>query len=74
MGSRTGSGSRSTVEREWFVVRLRSKRLPQVALAFEKFLCEEGQAQTLMHLDELRVEQPLRREPRLHRNGSSAAA
>ena len=33
------------VERRWFVVRIASKEMPQVALAFEKFLCKEGQKQ-----------------------------
>lgn len=46
------------VEREWFVVRVPSKQMPQVALAFEKFLCEEGQALIRKHDDELRAEPP----------------
>jgi LysR family transcriptional regulator, low CO2-responsive transcriptional regulator len=33
------------VEREWFVVRVAAKKLPQVALAFEQFLREHGQAE-----------------------------
>ena len=45
------------VEREWFVVRVPSKPLPQLALAFETFLCEEGQLQIRKHLDERQVEQ-----------------
>lgn len=31
------------IEREWFVVRVTSKKLPQVALAFEQFLLHQGQ-------------------------------
>lgn len=33
------------VEREWFVVRISSRDQPQVSLAFEKFLREQGQEQ-----------------------------
>jgi LysR family transcriptional regulator, low CO2-responsive transcriptional regulator len=33
------------VERDWFVMHLASRQLPQVAIAFEKFLREEAQAQ-----------------------------
>lgn len=33
------------VEREWFVVRLASRQLPHVALAFEQFLLQSGQAE-----------------------------
>jgi LysR family transcriptional regulator, low CO2-responsive transcriptional regulator len=33
------------VEREWFVMHLASRQLPQVAVAFEQFLCEQAQAQ-----------------------------
>ncbi len=33
------------VERTWHVVRIASKEIPQVAVAFEKFLRDEGQAQ-----------------------------
>jgi DNA-binding transcriptional LysR family regulator len=44
------------VEREWYVVHVPSKQLPQVALAFEKFLREEGQAQIHKQLDERQAE------------------
>ena len=60
------------VEREWFVVRVPSKSLPQVALAFEKFLCEEGQTQIRKHFDERQVEQPAPSKRRAQRNGSGA--
>ena len=33
------------VEREWFVVRVESRHMPQVALAFETFLRDKGQAE-----------------------------
>jgi LysR family transcriptional regulator, low CO2-responsive transcriptional regulator len=59
------------IEREWFVVRVPSKAMPQVALAFEKFLREEGQAQIHKHLDEQGGLPPGPRPA--ERNGSSAA-
>jgi DNA-binding transcriptional LysR family regulator len=45
------------LEREWFVMHLASRRLPQVAQAFKQFLGDEGQA--LIH-NQLRVK-PARR-------------
>lgn len=60
------------IEREWFVVHLPSKPLPQVALAFEKFLCEEGQLQIRKHLDERGLEPSAAPRPKAQRNGSSA--
>ena len=33
------------IERDWFVMHLASRKLPQVALAFEQFLSEQAQAQ-----------------------------
>ena len=33
------------LERDWFVMHLASRQLPQVAAAFEQFLCEQAQAQ-----------------------------
>jgi DNA-binding transcriptional LysR family regulator len=36
-------------EREWFHVRLAAKPLPSPALAFERFLAQEGQAQIRKH-------------------------
>jgi LysR family transcriptional regulator, low CO2-responsive transcriptional regulator len=38
------------IEREWFVIHLASRQLPQVAAAFEEFLCEQAQAQILRQL------------------------
>jgi DNA-binding transcriptional LysR family regulator len=37
-------------EREWFVVRLANRKIPQVALAFERFLCTKGQAELTKQL------------------------
>jgi DNA-binding transcriptional LysR family regulator len=48
------------VEREWFVVRVPGKQLPQVALAFEKFLREEGQAQIRKQVEDQQVTMMLR--------------
>ena len=33
------------IERDWYVMHLASRQLPHVALAFEEFLCNEGQAE-----------------------------
>lgn len=46
------------IEREWFVVRVPSKPMPHVALAFESFLAEQGQQQIDKHIAEL-TSQPL---------------
>ena len=35
-------------DREWYAVRLASKPVPQLAAAFEQFLCERGQAEILL--------------------------
>ncbi|WP_298232733.1 LysR family transcriptional regulator [uncultured Azohydromonas sp.] len=32
------------IERDWYVMHLAARQLPQVAAAFERFLCEQGQA------------------------------
>jgi LysR family transcriptional regulator, low CO2-responsive transcriptional regulator len=61
------------VEREWFVVRVPSKRMPQVALAFEKFMCEEGQTLIYTHLQERRSEHLSAQPPRLEINRRGAA-
>lgn len=37
--------SGNPIEREWFVMHLASRQLPQVAAAFEQFLSEQAQAQ-----------------------------
>ena len=41
------------IEREWFVMHLASRQLPQVAAAFEQFLCEQAQAQIQRQLGEV---------------------
>jgi len=38
------------LEREWFVMHLASRQLPQVAVVFEQFLVERGQAHILAQL------------------------
>lgn len=38
------------LQREWFVMHLASRQLPQVAVAFEQFLVERGQQQILAQL------------------------
>ena len=40
------------IERDWYVMHLASKQLPQVASAFEEFLAVHGQAQILKQLDQ----------------------
>jgi DNA-binding transcriptional LysR family regulator len=37
-------------EREWYVVRLAPKKIPTVALAFERFLCSKGQSELTKQL------------------------
>jgi len=41
------------VEREWYVVRVPAKVLPPVALAFERFLCDQGQERIQLHIEQL---------------------
>jgi LysR family transcriptional regulator, low CO2-responsive transcriptional regulator len=50
------------IEREWFVIHLAARQLPQVALAFEAFLVEHGPAQMLRQLGPGR-RAPTRRAP-----------
>ena len=40
------------IERDWYVMHLASRQLPQVALAFEKFLCSRGQQEIARQLGE----------------------
>ena len=40
-------------ERRWFHVRLSSRSAPALALAFERFLSHEGQAQIRLHMGEM---------------------
>ena len=52
------------IEREWFVIHMASRQLPQVALAFEAFLVEHGQAQMLRQLGVARRPARKRATPR----------
>jgi len=40
------------IERDWYVMHLASRQLPHVALAFEEFLCNEGEAEIQRQLGE----------------------
>ncbi len=40
------------IERDWYVIHLAARQLPQVAAAFEQFLREEGQAQLKRQLQQ----------------------
>jgi len=40
------------IERDWYVMHIASHQLPQVALAFEKFLCTRGQQEIARQLGE----------------------
>ena len=51
------------IERDWYVMHLASKQLPQVASAFEEFLAVHGQAQILKQLDQSGHLRPGRRKP-----------
>lgn len=62
-------------QREWFVVRDPARPTPKVALAFEKFLCEQGQAQIHRHIDELTLQAAaLPTVHKVHRRGRRHAA
>jgi len=41
------------IERDWYVMHLASRQLPHVALAFEEFLCNEGQAEIQRQLGQV---------------------
>jgi DNA-binding transcriptional LysR family regulator len=41
------------MERDWHVMHLAARQLPQVAAAFERFLCEQGQALVRAQLERL---------------------
>jgi DNA-binding transcriptional LysR family regulator len=56
------------IERDWHVMHLASRQLPQVATAFEQFLCTRGQAEILRQLGE----SPAAARPR--RRGTRRAA
>ena len=50
------------IERDWYVMHLASRQLPQVATAFEQFLIEQAQAQVQRQLGHVGV--PPKRKPR----------
>ena len=59
------------IEREWFVMHLASRQLPQVAVAFEQFLCEQAQAQIERQLGHVgRHAGPTKRPAAKHRGRS----
>jgi len=51
------------IEREWFVMRLASRRLPQVAMAFSEFLALQGQALIRAQLQTPRLRRPRKKKP-----------
>ena len=48
------------IERDWYVMHLAARQLPQVAVAFEAFLCAQGQAQIDRQLQRGRAFRPKR--------------
>lgn len=57
------------IERDWHVMHLASRQLPQVALAFEKFLCTRGQAEIARQLGDA----PASPRPRKTRRAAAGA-
>ena len=53
------------IERDWFVMHLASRQLPQVATAFEQFLIEQAQAQVLRQLGDVGRAPKKRARPRV---------
>ena len=51
------------IERDWYVMHMASKQLPQVASAFEDFLAAHGQAQIHRQLDQSRHLRAARKMP-----------
>ncbi len=60
---------RNPIERDWYVMHLGSRQLPQVALAFERFLVERGQAEIRRQLGD---KPQASRKPRRKRNAAAA--
>ena len=60
------------IERDWYVMHLAARQLPQVALAFERFLVERGQAEIRRQLGEKPPSAPA--SSRSRRKRSAAAA
>ena len=57
------------IERDWHVMHLASKQLPQVASAFEEFLGTHGQAQIHKQLDRSRHLRSARKKPAAKQTG-----
>lgn len=55
------------VERDWYVIRLASRQLPTVAIAFEEFLCTQCQSRIIAQLARPRVAKPRSTSPRRSR-------
>ncbi len=55
---------RNPIERDWYVMHLAARQLPQVALAFERFLVERGQAEIDRQLGQKPPIPPARRRKR----------
>jgi len=51
------------IVRDWYVMHLASRQLPHVALAFEEFLCDQGQAEIQRQLGESAVSAAAKRRP-----------
>ena len=58
------------IERDWFVMHLASRQLPQVATAFEQFLIEQAQAQVQLQLGDVGRAPRKRARPRLPKKRS----
>jgi LysR family transcriptional regulator, low CO2-responsive transcriptional regulator len=56
------------IERDWYVMHLASRQLPHVALAFEEFLCNEGQAEIQRQLGQMPA------SPKARKRGPAATA
>lgn len=55
---------RNPIERDWYVMHLAARQLPQVALAFERFLVERGQQEIRRQLGDKPPAKPSRRRKR----------
>ncbi len=55
------------VERDWFVMHLASRQLPQVAAAFQQFLCTQGETQIRLQLEGRQLAIAAQRAPRPRR-------
>ncbi len=62
------------IERDWYVMHMASKQLPQVASAFEDFLAAHGQAQIHKQLDRSRLLRAPRKKPAVRRTGPAGKA